>query len=648
MADWNFGTANQREGNIAGIDIFVGDRLQSVIRETVQNSLDARESDDHPAKVSLSLDTLPIKTSDELSALAPFVAKASEANNKLSEDSHAPSNRFYENAQELLAADTITFLSIHDCNTAGLTGDSVDVAPDVKFGPWLALVRSNGVTMKARESDLGSFGHGSMAPFTISGVRTVFYLSQLPASAGAELRFQAKSILQSMPISDGGFTSATGFWSAGSVKEGLPPLIGDSVPGWARKIREANVQGQGTSILIAAPAIESTDEFWYRTKLAVIASFYFAILRDRLQVDLGNGEQIRKDNIGAITQSLIDQGLFDDDSVTEKLRENLDAVVTVHRVTHDPPAPGQLLTGLGSHSEFGTYEWFLRVGDDTKGRRVGIARGHGMLITRRAPKLELFPTLKPFDLFVCVTGETGSKILRSLENPQHTSFEFDQVQDIETRKEVRKKYESFAQEIRELVKSHASYTVGDELQSDDLDLILGGDGPLDVDRSPDETSKRIVIRETKVRTREGANTDIVLDAEDSDDEVDGPRIGAGSIKKPGGGQVPNPGPRVKRLGKQVKGLHVEPAGATGKVRVSFTPTVQTGDWVFRLLIANETSKGRASVAYSHKGLAADDGGLVIHVSDRSRKHIDIELKDVSNLSLAFEAALYRYEKVDPS
>ena len=55
---------------------------------------------------------------------------------------------------------------------------------------------------------------------------------------------------------------------------------------------------------------------------------------------------------------------------------------------------------------FGEIQWFLRIEDELE-KKVGIARSSGMLITRKAPRLEVFRNVKSFDMFVCVTDEDG-------------------------------------------------------------------------------------------------------------------------------------------------------------------------------------------------------------------------------------------------
>jgi hypothetical protein len=85
---------------------------------------------------------------------------------------------------------------IHDFNTTGLTGPTVN-KKNQKVGHWLALIKGSGLSVKSTDSALGSFGHGSKAPFAVSQIRSIFYFSKINEPTG-ETRFQGKSILQSM------------------------------------------------------------------------------------------------------------------------------------------------------------------------------------------------------------------------------------------------------------------------------------------------------------------------------------------------------------------------------------------------------------------------------------------------------------------
>ena len=123
-------------------------------------------------------------------------------------------------------------------------------------------------------------------------------------------------------------------------------------------------------------------------------------------------------------------------------------------------------------SNFGRVDWFIRLSDDVKVRRVGIARNTGMLITRRPIKLRQFPGTKLFDIFVCVSQPQGSEILKRIENPQHTDFSFGRIEDPSGRKSIEKKYEILAEKIRNVARQYAPLDTDEESDIDDLAEIF--------------------------------------------------------------------------------------------------------------------------------------------------------------------------------
>ena len=62
--------------NNAAIDHFSGARIQSLVRESIQNSLDARKSKDEPVLVSFTFDEVLAKDAFGIPELADFLKLA--------------------------------------------------------------------------------------------------------------------------------------------------------------------------------------------------------------------------------------------------------------------------------------------------------------------------------------------------------------------------------------------------------------------------------------------------------------------------------------------------------------------------------------------------------------------------------------------
>ena len=457
------------------VTIFQGARLQSTIRETIQNSLDACQDSTKPVRVCYSLAKQDLSKTPEISTLDEFflAARSEEESNLSSEDADASTQAmdFYTSAlADVFPKRHVWVLGIHDFNTSGLGGNLKEI-PGEKPGQWLALVKGSGVDVKKDSSALGSFGQGGKAPFALSRLRTLFYLSRVESSTGeVSDRFQGKALLSSFwAENDEGvrtLRTATGIYGDGSYQDAI---LGDGIPDWAIEGRSPFGDGVGTSIYLAAPygvEEDTPDDFLEALKLVLLTNFYYALANNKLQITLPDGKVISKDNCKDIA---IEQGVMNSDPNPQWDESTLDKVQSLRTmITPD-------FDGVATSTEFEDFYWAIRVGENADGKRVGIARKTGMLITRKPPKFEKFPGVANFDIFVCVTGHKGSLVLRSLENPAHDAFEEDRISDPLKRRVAMAKYSRFVQEVRDIIRTHAKLEVTEEELTSDLNDLLSGD-----------------------------------------------------------------------------------------------------------------------------------------------------------------------------
>ena len=534
--NWSFPSNNrgQVDGfNASGIAIFAGNLVQSVVREVLQNSLDARHSKDSAVKIRISLAEIP---SAELGAATegfkPILDGAQKEEDRI-KASIGEGRDFYVSAQSAISSSSQKFLVLQDANTRGLDGPIGD-SEDEQDGGWNALVKGNGKTVKHGGSNIGSFGQGSKAPFALSNLRTVFYLTKTMHKKKIETRFQGKSILQSFRLATGDMSQGTGFYGH---TEDLTPLIDDQVPDWALKVRNEFDTGTGTSLFVAAPysALDGElPDFWFRIRLAVLANFYYAIKVGNLTIDLGDDTSIDEKTVDDEFDQLISE-IEDVQSVKrygEDLLESLESVTTIRLA-----GSGKVQSGVATSEHFGEYKWFARVDDgQVSGRKVGIARATGMLITRQADQLKRFRATKPFDIFVCVTGEKGSEILRAFENPEHNKFEFDRVRDEVKRREYEAAYTGFATELKALIETLAGYEVVEEAKTSDLNHLFSGDWSLNGNEQLAEFTQKIKLGNSTRRF------DIIGEAGQTSTKPGGRGlVGGKGVRKTRGGSLPGPG-----------------------------------------------------------------------------------------------------------
>ena len=567
---WNFPNANggQTNGfNDSSIDTFIGNRTHSFVRETIQNSLDAK-IDGLAAGVSFSI--ARVKSSDihQLTSIKEYLSYACQQSDS-DQGELSEASKFYRNAIDLLEDEPwISILCVHDYNTTGLTGPTSEEDP--KPSNWKALVKGSGVSVKSRKDALGSFGHGSKAPFAISQMRTVFYLSKIAPHDGNKWRFQGKSILQSMKTPLISKTQGVGYY--GKTKN-CEPLLDGEVPNWARELRESVSNDTGTSIFIPFPDLSlDVEQVWKYVELSVLSNFYYAILKGNLEVRLQDEPILMQKNVKDRFEKTVMKAINEGGKVQKEFKESLQTAITIHSAPLDT-------SGIVHLEGVGESEYFMRVGSEVEGRTVGIARQNGMLLTRRAPRLIRHSGTKPFDLFVCVVTREGSEFLRRLENPAHDSFEFDRIISIEERKEFEQRYETFTKAIKKLIENHAGILGNDEEFTDDLDDFLGVAGDVAKQDEGKESSDAIEI-ERRVTKRISQPELGNLPGEN----VGSAGLGDDEVETPEPRPLVRPGTIPSRISKTkfhpVKDPRIVSKGG-GWVHVFFTPTTKAP---FRLQI----------------------------------------------------------------
>jgi len=491
----------QRQGfNDAGIDTFHGDPIGSLVRESIQNSLDAKTGAG-PVRVALTKAHLGQDFSYLASDLKPRIQQGLK---KATAGNHPKASRFYNHALELLeSGKPIPVLGIHDFGTTGLTGTTDDNLDE--SSAWLALVKGTGDTVKQIQGAGGSYGHGSSAPLALSQLRSVLYLTETTHEGALERRFQGTSRLESLPLDPGdpsrGWTQGQGHFGDG---EKCGPLFAEEIPAWVTQQRDNALpveidDSRGTSIFVLAPDSGSTGKrFWEAVALAVLANYYYTIAMGWLEVYIGPDYRITSETISTYLGAFDFEDGDDTDIATPETVDRLESSRTI--ASSDHSVHNITIDG------FGSVELLLRLDESIPRSRVGVARSNGMLITREPWMLgsDKFKGLKPFDLFVYVKDPEGSEILRQLEPPAHDAFEIKRIDDKQEQDRVKKLYTRFKQAIWDFVRDAAKYEVLDEIVPEELSKYFMGNWSGDIAGDSDPTNYSLVYSPfRRVKAKQG-------------------------------------------------------------------------------------------------------------------------------------------------
>ena len=267
--------------NNQGAAHFTGDRFQNVIRETVQNSLDAVADRDTPVTVTIRQEDLAVDHIGGESLLRHI--KASVSTSKAPHDKpHLESLLAY--MEKSVQAGSIPTLIISEDNTTGAS----DI-PQEEDGAsmWEALTNAEGVDVKASADSGGSHGIGKNAPYTISVPRTVLYSTNFKTSnnGASKSLFIGRSMLVSHEekgthYTHEGYLGDTGF---NALKNGnIHPRFRKESPGLDLYI-------------VGFQVPEETD--WQRlATAAALTNFFHSIIKGKVVFDI-SGVVVNANNV---------------------------------------------------------------------------------------------------------------------------------------------------------------------------------------------------------------------------------------------------------------------------------------------------------------------------------------------------------------
>ena len=167
---WNFpksGFGTQSSSDNNNIDTFADDRIGNLVREILQNSLDA-SFNEQPIRVEFR--TFKTKTSDfpGIESFKEYLKNWKESQLDLDEDDK--DLLFVKRALLELEKEEMTWLRISDFNTTGLWGSTSSSSKT----PYFSFVHGAGKNSKQNANSGGSKGVGKNAIFANSNLQTLF------------------------------------------------------------------------------------------------------------------------------------------------------------------------------------------------------------------------------------------------------------------------------------------------------------------------------------------------------------------------------------------------------------------------------------------------------------------------------------------
>ncbi len=574
---WRFPALDDSE--VEGINdsitkAFAGDHEHFIARECIQNSIDHRLDKNAPVRVEFRLQSYPRNTFPAIDELADVIDRC------ISATASVRAKEELAAIKKAAAAGHIQTLTVRDFNTEGLTGEDYD-----ENGSWHRLVRAIGSNDPSGVAG-GSYGLGKGAPFAASGIRTVFYSTYNDKGQNV---FQGKTRLVSHKGTDGKMKRGVGFYGTRSADACRSIRSKTDIP--ARFVRNE----RGTDIII--PAYRAVSENWELGLVySVLNNFWPAIHERMLEVEIYDGSELKQTINSENLAVLLEQ----------YPGEETGNAYYYYLAKTNPDKDGyfsEQLDGLGE------VELYVKRGDDYP-KKVQQMRAPLMVVSAEPYRRTL---LDPFAAVLVCKDTEGNNFLKSLEPPQHDTWDPTLGDDIQVIRKNKRIYKSLQEWMRAKLRSLSQAYEGEVTEMPGLaeymasmerdDRMPFGHMDKSDDKPDDETgAERIVPVSSSVSARRPLQYSHNAVKADRGPDDDG---GAGGKGKGGGngggGGRPNPDGKARRIQRssiRVRNVGMSSSGNFTDVELCLY-SKQPFEGTIRLIVTGEDLNTGIRVLQAH-------------------------------------------------
>lgn len=371
--------------------------INSLIRESIQNSLDAVDDDSVPVRMSFRIRGF------QRDSFPSFFELKEHIDGCLRYWGNDAANVFNPIKQSLELAngrDRMYYIEVSDANTTGMDYERGN--NKTKFHGFL---HSTGASNKKRANSGGSFGIGKAAYFAMSPIRTII-VSTMTQNSENEIShtFQGVSMLCTHKMADETLCTPTGFYSTNNEH----PITDET------EIPQQFLRTEtGTSINIIGVQINSQEDkftIYEEMKIAVLRNFWLAIFNNKLDVTIGD-EEITSDNVEQLVERY-----FSDLSDNGR-KGNINPRAYLELVKNAKPDDNRYILIEDTLPHLGDVRLYIYRHQDGRAR-IQYFRMPNMMVKRE--KLSFGNNF--FAVFICDNPE-GDKKLRKLETVAHDDWQ---------------------------------------------------------------------------------------------------------------------------------------------------------------------------------------------------------------------------------
>lgn len=440
---WNFVEMSPQVVSSSGenpiFEKFSSNAYRYVVREYIQNSIDAACDKSYSKPVVVRIRYGTIETSDYESLLGEDLLSHIKACKEACDNNSNSVNAFVNHVRfmESIQNKKCHYLEISDENTTGMdyTG------PDESCG-WNAGVRTIGASLKDNTGAGGSHGYGKTAGFVVSNCNAVYFSTMTPNNT----TFGEGVVLLCDHKLNGTKYYANAFYDS---MDGYKP-DDENIPAVFKRDKP------GTSVFVLGVSYEDQDIT--TMKEAVLRSFWMAIHKKMLIVEI-EGETFRDDNLIPMMDKYFNKDNYGAYDIKTKSNQEL--------LESFNPKPYFMECVLGQESDGATHKVFtsnpdeypnlgvvklyVYVNENIKTQtddRIVCMRDMGMVIEMRRSSIRK----GYYGVLVC--GGTGGELLRKIENVTHEKWDWRPVEkkltpeDLAKEKAILKELDAFISNVR--------------------------------------------------------------------------------------------------------------------------------------------------------------------------------------------------------
>ena len=619
---WHFAELGENAGdegpNSAMSQTFSQFPCSALVRESIQNSLDAVVDTSKPVKVCFNHREFEksdypqfFKLQDNIKACLDYYCDNVNA------------KRIYPRmVQYVKDNERIGFIRVEDFNTKGMTYDSNN-----KNTTFYAFVRSAGVSVKEAEGAGGSFGFGKAAFFVMSPINTIIVSTK---NINDECFFEGVTRLCTHRT-DGKKRSHMGFYDNNG---GQPTSDPDLIP------KPFKRDETGTSIGITGVGYDEWSKSKEEIVKEVLRNFFVAIMQGKLVVIVDGRNSTDK---GAIT--------IDADNLDNLMKKEFPNLRDLRGDAPYNPRPYyEAIKDNSSHLEGDlptlghVHAYFKEVPENATS--VIYMRKLFMKVNKLSRNLGNFN-----GVFIC-DDDKGNKILGDMENPEHNEWKAENCNDAKKEtnynvaKQARIEFEEF---ISDCFNKLLELSSSDSVQVADLEKYLSSD---DGSKGKGEKGNpfygtptgKYISQEGASKTTEGeikphnpnddkknkGNVKVIKEGVFIKDENGDSTGGTGGNNGGGGGTAPGPGDNFGKGNTDGKNGHHK-----ALVPVDWRPVISIRKGYMDIVIFVDHDIAEAELSFEigresqAKKMAASDEVTIIHSNKGTYKDltiIGVELK----------------------